>query len=335
MGLTHFRLCHIVHGPHNEAFHKLWDQLRDEHESLLRKGYTGEGFLGKGQKLGGQRIPMQEARRQARAAAERRRTLTAGSGQKLGGAPVSRSTDIRNVILNAIERRSNITKGCAMDSQQRDQIIAETSKNGFRTRAEEDDANERAIAQAYMELVQEEQREKYGKDYVEPSNQYPMGSQQSSAASSRGDMAPPPVPTQNKPLSRQPSPAVETVPPLSTSKTNLVDDSWTCEICTLHNPATYLCCDACGTERSSAPFSEVVEEQQRLPSGSKRPPPRSSIAEDSKLRSRRSKQALRKYAEWSEVESKKPLGWLCERCGNFTESEFWSCSACGTIKSSS
>ncbi|KAL8969452.1 MAG: hypothetical protein Q9183_001985, partial [Haloplaca sp. 2 TL-2023] len=81
-------LCHNVHGPHNEAFHNLWNQLRDEHESLIRKGYTGEGFLSEGHKLGGstQRLPVREAQRRARAAAEKRRTLTAGSGQKLGGA---------------------------------------------------------------------------------------------------------------------------------------------------------------------------------------------------------------------------------------------------------
>lgn len=66
-------LAHIVHGPHDDRFHALWNQLRDEHEGLVMKGYTGEGFLSAGRRLGGSgRIPMQEARRLARAAAEER-----------------------------------------------------------------------------------------------------------------------------------------------------------------------------------------------------------------------------------------------------------------------
>ena len=44
-------LSHIVFGPHDAAFNNLWNELRDEHQSLLFKGYTGEGFLSQGQKL--------------------------------------------------------------------------------------------------------------------------------------------------------------------------------------------------------------------------------------------------------------------------------------------
>ncbi|KAF5490826.1 DNA-dependent metalloprotease WSS1 [Colletotrichum fructicola] len=172
-------LSHIVFGPHDGNFHALWNQLRDEHEALIRKGYTGEGFLSDGQRLGGGgRIPMQEARRLARAAAEKRRTLTKNSGKRLGGTGPRPGSDIRRTIVGAIERRSSTLQGCGnMNHNDREiQQISETAtQNGFRTQAEEDAANEAAIAQALWELVQEEEKQRYGGYYVPPSAQNPTG----------------------------------------------------------------------------------------------------------------------------------------------------------------
>ncbi|KAL1879245.1 hypothetical protein Daus18300_001824 [Diaporthe australafricana] len=175
-------LCHIVHGPHDGKFHALWDQLRDEHEGLVMKGYTGEGFLSTGHKLGGGgRVPMQEARRLARAAAEQRSQQASrekGSGQRLGGAPIQRGQDIRKVITGAVERRNRADRGCGSTNftDKEIQTLSETAtKNGFRTQAEEDAANEAAIAQAMWELVQEDEKKKHGSKYVPPSAQYPSG----------------------------------------------------------------------------------------------------------------------------------------------------------------
>ncbi|KAF4970506.1 hypothetical protein FSARC_2474 [Fusarium sarcochroum] len=172
-------LSHIVHGPHDAKFHALWDQLRDEHQSLLLKGYTGEGFLSEGQRLGGSRIPQREARRLAREAAEKRRTRPGtGSGKRLGGAAPRPGEDIRRVIADAAERRSRILKGCGTDNLSESQIrnIADTAtKNGFRTQAEEDEANDAAIAQAMWELVQEDKSVKYGSSYIPPTADNPTG----------------------------------------------------------------------------------------------------------------------------------------------------------------
>ncbi|KAJ0346581.1 hypothetical protein COL154_009667 [Colletotrichum chrysophilum] len=172
-------LSHIVFGPHDGNFHALWNQLRDEHEALIRKGYTGEGFLSDGQRLGGGgRIPMQEARRLARAAAEKRRTLTKNSGKRLGGTGPRPGSDIRRTIVGAIERRSSTLQGCGnMNHNDREiqQISEIATRNGFRTQAEEDAANEAAIAQALWELVQEEEKQRYGGYYVPPSAQNPTG----------------------------------------------------------------------------------------------------------------------------------------------------------------
>jgi hypothetical protein len=170
-------LSHIVFGPHDSKFHKLWDGLRDEYEVLARKGYTGEGFLSEGRRLGGSgggwtdtRMSQQEMRRLARAGAEKRKTqstLSAGSGRKLGGsAPDQRQpgTDIREVIVNSIMRRNNntgmINNGCASGTRDADRISDQASQHTFKTKAEEDDANDRAIAQALYELMEQEEMEK-------------------------------------------------------------------------------------------------------------------------------------------------------------------------------
>ncbi|KAJ5037463.1 uncharacterized protein L3040_007638 [Drepanopeziza brunnea f. sp. 'multigermtubi'] len=171
-------LAHNVHGPHDEKFHALWDQLRKEYEDLISKGYTGEGFLSDGQRLGGMRVSEEEARRIARNAAEKRRTLHSGSGQKLGGRPVPAGTDIRSVIVDAIERRNIVMKGCGENNKSDREIIdltEEATQSGFKTKADEDDANDRAIAQALWELVQEDEKKRYGKDYIQPTASNPTG----------------------------------------------------------------------------------------------------------------------------------------------------------------
>lgn len=380
------RLCHNVHGPHNEAFHKLWNQLRDEHETLLRKGYTGEGFLSTGHKLGGGRIPMHEARRRARAAAEQRRVLTAGSGQKLGGTVVRRGEDIRKVIADAATRRTTVTRGCASGTEREKGLLEEASKNGFKTKAEEEDANEQAIMQAYIEIIQEEEREKYGKDYIQPSNSNPAGSQGGTVSNSRPERsnqttAGPskvklerslPVPTRTKPAM---SPAMKsptlirpkTVNPAPTRNETPLD-CWSCETCTLSNPINYLCCDACGTKRHGASIqvSSAAQTQTKVssqPAAAARTAPRGSIKSSSSVRPASSsssfqnsssappkrkalpqsptlpitapRSSIKSLSSLSAAQSKKPLGWVCHRCGNFMESEWWTCASCGTMKQSS
>ncbi|KAK4984943.1 hypothetical protein LTR50_006283 [Elasticomyces elasticus] len=163
-------LSHIEYGPHDAKFHALWDTLRDEHETLLRKGYTGEGFLSKGHKLGSGRVPpSHEMRRLARASAEKRRALGQGSGQRLGGAPARPGTDMRRIIADTVVRRNTVDKGCASGTKGAQSLADEASRNGFRTKAEEDDANDRAIAQALYDLIEEEEERKMNGTYQAPS----------------------------------------------------------------------------------------------------------------------------------------------------------------------
>jgi len=73
---------------------------------------------------------------------------------------VNTGVDIRKVIADAATRRAAITRGCASGTKEGEWAADLASKNGFRTQAEENDANERAIAQALWEMVQEEESRK-------------------------------------------------------------------------------------------------------------------------------------------------------------------------------
>jgi hypothetical protein len=128
------------------------------------KGYTGEGFLSQGQKLGGKRVPLDEMRRQARKAAEKRKATTNANagGHRLGGPQVARGVDMRKVIADAASRRSSITEGCASNSAEAGRLVHQQEQEGFRTRAEQDDANDLAIARALQDLMYEEEMQRLG-----------------------------------------------------------------------------------------------------------------------------------------------------------------------------
>ncbi|KAM5377338.1 hypothetical protein ACJZ2D_005019 [Fusarium nematophilum] len=264
-------LSHIVHGPHDSKFHALWDQLRDEHQGLALKGYTGEGFLSEGRRLGGARIPPREARRLAREAAEKRRVrpLGTGAGKRLGGAAPRPGEDIRRVIADAAERRNQTLKGCGTDQLSESQIrnIADTAtRNGFRTQADEDAANDAAIAQALWELVQEDEQAKYGSSYIPPTADNPTGNGGGAV-----------MPTGGGPSTSGTRPAFGSEREDQAVK-GRGDDSalteprgWTCNTCTLHNPAKFLCCDACGMERPAKTAQAMENRRSRSPKPSRRP----------------------------------------------------------------
>ncbi len=347
------RLSHNVHGPHDAQFHALWNQLREEHEHLIRKGYTGEGFLSEGKKLGGKRIPIDEARRRARAAAEKRKVLTQGSGQRLGGAPVMRGTDMRSVIADAASRRATVMRGCASGTKESKGIMDQASRNGFRTRAEENDANEQAIIQAYIELLQEEEKEKWGDSYIPPSQENPAGNAYDNQKSSKeapegfkGASSPPRRSSLansrliSRLVSESSAKAKSNSQPTkrsthNQSHTDLTqsDDSielprsstpvrttWACPICTLENPLNYLCCDACTTERPESITAEISSTESPKEPPLDKPPDKARSLGASRT---------------SSNTSSKPLGWVCHQCGTFMESQWWTCSSCGTMKLSS
>lgn len=339
-------LSHNVFGPHNAEFHALWDQLRKEYEGLLSKGYTGEGFLSDGRKLGGSgRVPLHEARRIANAAAEKRRNLHSGSGQKLGGRPLPVGTDIRRVIVAAIERRGTVLKGCGSEKvsdKEIDALANQATQNGFSTKGDEDEANDRAIAQALWELVQEDEKKEYGDLYIPPTASNPTGNGGGEIGSAspekkrlkREDTSSVPVRTKaetppiRQNLNRPPSRLVleaenkkpRTVRPKRTEIPAAASSSrpvaakdpspepymggWTCSICTLHNPINFLACDACTAERPV----EITNQLAKM-----------NLKQDSS--------AQPKVAR-AEV-------WTCSKCSTVMGNKWWTCSMCGNMKESS
>lgn len=349
--LINVRLAHNVIGPHNQQFHALWNQLRDEHEELARKGYTGEGFLSQGKRLGGQRIPLDEARRQARAAAEQRRVLTKNSGKKLGGTRVLRGTDIRKLRADAAQRRIEVTQGCASGTD-RSTELAEEASHGFRTQAEEDDANERAIMEAFIELIQEEEREKYESSYVPPSQENPAGPRTKSPS-------PPPPPTASDipPVISKTLPVLQKETPSSnhnetvdlTADNSSYETPWICPMCTLENPSTFLCCDVCAAERppptntlstSTSVGNNIQPVRPESRNSKKRPltldrkEEKDANPGDPFLFKNRTR-ALDTLKSLDRGADKKPLGWVCTSCSSFMETQWWTCSCCGTMKPSS
>ena len=293
-------LCHNEIGPHNQEFHALWDQLRKEHEGLVNKGYTGEGFLSEGKSLGGRRVPRHEARRLARIAAEKRQNSPKGSDQKLGGRPVPYGTDIRKVIVDAIERRNKVLKGCGesrMNPIEIKDLADEATHNGFKTLAEEDLANDAAIAQAMWELVREDQKKEYGDLYVPPSVQNPAGTSGGNIggrASDENSIKSKSPPKLKDPQNEPAQGPVYSAPTLT---------GWTCTMCTLHNPIDFLCCDACTTERPESITKQIDRNSERKTAARPLPP--------------------------------QPQMWTCRWCSTKMENQWWTCSTCGKMKESS
>lgn len=342
-------LCHIVHGPHDEAFHNLWNRLRDEHERLIRKGYTGEGFLSIGHKLGGRSIPRDEARRLARAAADQRREHPGPTyGHKLGGAPVRRGQDIRQIIAEAASRRRRVTDGCASEgtSMQREkEIIDLTGRNTIRTDAEADNQSEEAMLDAYIDLIQEEERGTYGETYVKPGMEAPAGRRDALRYGATGSMGN----SQRAPKNYLPDNghSVPVLSPTSSAKPHstqslrqhnllvashpiaagspsqsAIEGSWACDICTLVNPPTYLVCGACNSERSAFPSSQNVWDAPTRP----QIPPVQSTNKSKGLAT------LIALDHKVAAQSAKPMGWTCHNCRNWMEKEWWTCAKCGTMK---
>ena len=332
-------LAHNVHGPHDAKFHALWNQLRDEHEGLVMKGYTGEGFLSEGHRLGGRRgVPREEAQRLARAAAEKRRVLQAGSGQRLGGAPIRPGQDVRRVIADAAERRNRTLRGCANDNNTQDEIveIADTAtRNGFRTRAEEDAANDAAIAQALWELVQEDEKARQGNAYIPPTAGNPAGSAGGGggAGVSGHERSGPATPAQGPPY------VVIDDEDAHVESGRNIPTTWTCEICTLVNPLSYLCCDACGVARGEHVSRDLAQQRSSSsPSSSKRPRTTIDLTEPPGAQRQQprprtgTRTASSPATATAAVPKTAPQTWQCSFCGRVREKQWWTCDLCGKSK---
>lgn len=219
---------------------------------------------------------------------------------------------MRKAIADATERRIRVTEGCASGSMEAEKLAQEASLNGFKTKAEMDDANEQAIMEAYIDLIQQEEKEQYGPSYTPPTAANPAGPRA---------LSPPPAPSSSKsPLESTPEGPVE--------DNKSYSDTWACSTCTLVNPAMFLACEACTTERPQPTTPLNLKPDAKQPAKRRRSKSIHSSTDQNKPR----KSAVESLIELEAQSSKRPLGWVCHSCGAFMESKWWSCSACRTIK---
>lgn len=351
-------LAHIVHGPHDARFHALWDELRDEWQGLALKGFTGEAFLSEGRRLGGSRagLPAHEARRIARAAAQQQQTQQQqtlgqgrGPGRRLGGASVgvaaARPDTMRRLMGDAAQRRRNQTlRGCAaerMTQGQAQDVAGAADANGFRTQAEEDEANEAAIAQALWELVQEERQQQQassgdGANFGNATASSDQGSGNAGGGKDAGARG---------------------------------EGLWECGACTLYNQNRLRACEVCGAARPN-PSGKPSGQPSGAPSGNSsgqttaesgkraagtgtqardgaapvvidltESPPRqgssSSSGGGSKRRRLGEGEGMRLPQRPAREAPVPPQTWRCMGCGRRMERKWWTCAGCGRMKDSS
>ncbi|KAF2857684.1 WLM-domain-containing protein, partial [Piedraia hortae CBS 480.64] len=259
-------LTHIVWGPHDHNFERLLRELRGEYAILRGKGYTGEGFLGKGHKLGGRRMPVEEMRRQARVKAlereKKRKEESDKKGRRLGGLPPHLvGNDTRRVIADAVERRNRMKKGCGSTWKDPAQKLAQEGTRGQTvqtTQADDDDG----IAEALFELLQEEEGR-----LINGLDALPSEEEQLAWA----------IEESNKHVQ-----GMGEVVDLTGDDDK--EEQWTCGTCTLRNPLTYLVCDACGTERELVPREKKQKrdppqkkQNRSLEASQIRPAPKTSL----------------------------------------------------------
>ena len=136
--------------------------------------------------------------------------------------------------------------------------------------------------------------------------------------------APQPTWSPPQPITRQswtaPPPSIpqQTRPVHHPKARETPEKGWTCAVCTLHNPAQVLCCEACLTSRPEDPSRKAARERAAvLARGpSRRPPP-----DD--------------FAPVPPPGPPPPQTWNCSFCGTTMERQWWACSTCGVMKDNS
>lgn len=101
------QLTHNIRAPHDAIFWKEYGKLNDEFDKLQANGYAGEGFHGKGtrvgQGVGHDNVSVEEARKIALKKYEERAKLARllGKGGKLGGsAPDMKGRKLADVMAD-------------------------------------------------------------------------------------------------------------------------------------------------------------------------------------------------------------------------------------------
>ncbi|GAA5948816.1 hypothetical protein JCM10213_008693 [Rhodosporidiobolus nylandii] len=119
IGTMLHELTHNRRGPHDDLFFKILDGLQDEYDALRKSGYSGEGFLGRGRRVGEgvSHDPgsLREARERSLRTLEEKMRMQRlmGQGGRLGGsAPDTKGKRRGDILADAAERRLGALRIC-------------------------------------------------------------------------------------------------------------------------------------------------------------------------------------------------------------------------------
>jgi hypothetical protein len=336
--------------------------------------------LGKGQQVGGRRIPVDEVHRQARNAAEQRAKLSKIQvpGKRLGGKPVQPGRSIRETIARAALSRTKVETGCGTGTKAGDRAAQRAAKdsqrNGFRTKAEMDDANSVAIAQAMQELMElDEERDIDTISETPPSDGLTWSAEHGlQAAPPRASASAPPASASNPFGSRKSSRDFDSQPPSQDTSQTRPSASTSMNRKPAPPVSSYPTPPAAPqVNPRGRPVSRVVLEAEAKKKQFQSLKPASSIKSEDLMKSASQPSRPPSSREpWACLEctlvneanantcevceaprqgfsnvaprpssyrtsaTSGPLGWLCS-CGTFMEDQWWTCSRCTKLRPSS
>ncbi|GAA5955813.1 hypothetical protein JCM21900_001722 [Sporobolomyces salmonicolor] len=332
IGTMLHELTHNVRGPHDDIFFKHLDRLWQEYDALRTTGYEGEGFLGRGTRVGqgvghDTDISLQQAREKALKTFEEKERVRKilGKGGKLGGKALdSKGKRMGDILAEAAERRLKVKKGCGGDdshnhpsgSKKEDlppEVQAEIDRADADSRhivldltaasSEDEDAAsdgdvEVTFPKASSSRTKIEEQEPKKRPFTHDSSGPELEILSSRrAASFRSSNPSSSASTANPPPSKRAS-RRRSRPPRRPKP------AWTCPLCTFANlSALSLACEMCFSERSPETVVRGVAGLRARTGGG--------------------------YSNGPDD------GWACHTCARVNSHTFWTCTGCGTMKLSS
>ncbi|KAF3198859.1 hypothetical protein TWF679_001745 [Orbilia oligospora] len=402
-------LTHCVHGPHDDKFWKMFRSLQGELETLKYTGYTGEGFMGKGEALGDvpKGLSNHEAKKKAREAAEKRRKTVQGRGRILGSGslgPIKWLIEDRPGGLSTLKPKDGAGKnrnatgaappinnapspyatpqGTAAEAALKRQWEKEREKDkrrvsgpvreiqppsrpqeglcsgvrhstaeaiereiaqmhGFESVAHMENANERAIMLAAIELLEEADREEEKIKAREREQQ----NQSQPSSSSRGPREVIDLTGSVTPRNIQRTQSAPVLPGHSVSTVPIVSPGWSCSVCTFRNEESHLQCSLCRVERNTKPHDDSETKAQII---ALKDFERRKVERTQTFNTGKGKGVDRSMPQSTSTPSGSSGGdsgslrrditihglptWKCHSCGWFVRQEWWTCSNCGTMK---
>ncbi|GAA5839321.1 hypothetical protein JCM3766R1_004799 [Sporobolomyces carnicolor] len=357
IGTMLHELTHNHRGPHDDVFDKFLDGLWNEYDNLASKGYTGEGFLGSGRRVGegvshDSSLSLRDAREKALKTFEEKEKMRKllGTGGKLGGKGAeTRGRRLGDILADAAERRIKAKKGCGGEDGRHDHTSGSAQQDLPREVQDEIERAEQDSRRIVIDLTEDDDAggcadNSFGEEEFRPSGQaakrQATGAEQatadrdekpglreespdliivsSSAASiSRGSAQ------RNKKRPAESSPPPLPRPDLD-SGSRQPQDGWACELCTFFNPSSlHLSCSICLAERPRLASSSSLTASTS--SSASTMPTTMTLKSITGTK----KQVVMRPRNWEEE------FWVCEQCGKEMEKMFWTCRDCGSVKSSS